>query len=119
MISYLISLPLGIASFKSRAQTNQSAIMAANVLAHAGLLAASLDAMAPARKRAVARETLDIYAPIANRLGMSKVKNELEELAFKHLETEEYKALAKKVYEQVANSYESARLLDRADLRHR
>ena len=38
----------------------------------------------------IAQETLDIYAPIANRLGMSKIKNELEELAFKHLERETY-----------------------------
>jgi GTP pyrophosphokinase len=45
------------------------------------------------RRARVAQETLDIYAPIANRLGMSKVKNELEELAFKHLEPEAYEAL--------------------------
>src|SRR4026208_1130635 len=38
------------------------------------------------RRIKIAQETLDIYAPIANRLGMSKVKNELEELAFKSLE---------------------------------
>ena len=41
----------------------------------------------------IARETLDIYAPIANRLGMNKIKNELEELAFKHLEPETYEML--------------------------
>jgi GTP pyrophosphokinase len=45
----------------------------------------------------IAQETLDIYAPIANRLGMSKVKNELEELAFKHLEPEAYEALRARV----------------------
>src|SRR3954454_22735989 len=39
------------------------------------------------------RETRDIYAPIANRLGMSKIKNELEELAFKYLEPPAYEAL--------------------------
>ena len=38
------------------------------------------------RRVKIAQETLDIYAPIANRLGMSKVKNELEELSFKYLE---------------------------------
>ena len=38
----------------------------------------------------IAQETLDIYAPIANRLGMSKIKNELEDLALKHLEPEAY-----------------------------
>ncbi|HEY1910091.1 MAG TPA: bifunctional (p)ppGpp synthetase/guanosine-3',5'-bis(diphosphate) 3'-pyrophosphohydrolase [Vicinamibacterales bacterium] len=45
----------------------------------------------------IAQETRDIYAPIANRLGMSKVKNELEELSFKHLEPEAYEALRIKV----------------------
>ena len=41
----------------------------------------------------IAQETLDIYAPIANRLGMSKIKNELEELAFLHLEPKAHDTL--------------------------
>jgi GTP diphosphokinase / guanosine-3',5'-bis(diphosphate) 3'-diphosphatase len=45
------------------------------------------------RRIKIAQETLDIYAPIANRLGMSKVKNELEELSFKYLEPKPYEAL--------------------------
>ncbi len=45
------------------------------------------------RRRRIAQETLDIYAPIANRLGMAKVKNELEELAFRFLEPEAYDVL--------------------------
>jgi guanosine-3',5'-bis(diphosphate) 3'-pyrophosphohydrolase len=45
------------------------------------------------RRIKIAQETRDIYAPIANRLGMSKIKNELEELAFKYLETPAYEAL--------------------------
>ena len=49
------------------------------------------------RRLKVAQETLDIYAPIANRLGMSKVKNELEELAFRYLEPKAYEALRAKV----------------------
>ena len=49
------------------------------------------------RRLKIAQETLDIYAPIANRLGMSKVKNELEELAFHCLEPEAYAALRSKV----------------------
>jgi GTP pyrophosphokinase len=49
------------------------------------------------RRNKIAQETLDIYAPIANRLGMSKVKNELEELAFKSLEPKAYDALHRKV----------------------
>jgi GTP diphosphokinase / guanosine-3',5'-bis(diphosphate) 3'-diphosphatase len=49
------------------------------------------------RRIKIAQETRDIYAPIANRLGMSKVKNELEELAFKYLEPKPYEALREQV----------------------
>jgi guanosine-3',5'-bis(diphosphate) 3'-pyrophosphohydrolase len=49
------------------------------------------------RRIKIAQETRDIYAPIANRLGMSKVKNELEELAFKYLEPKAYEALRLRV----------------------
>ena len=49
------------------------------------------------RRIKIAQETLDIYAPIANRLGMSKVKNELEELSFRYLEPKAYEALRAKV----------------------
>ena len=45
------------------------------------------------RRVQIAQETLDIYAPIANRLGMSKIKNELEELSFKYLEPQAYESL--------------------------
>src|SRR6188508_789138 len=45
------------------------------------------------RRIKIAQETLDIYAPIANRLGMSKVKNELEELSFKYLEPKAFESL--------------------------
>ena len=49
------------------------------------------------RRVKIAQETRDIYAPIANRLGMSKVKNELEELAFRYLEPKAYEALRSSV----------------------
>src|SRR5215831_10247808 len=49
------------------------------------------------KRVAIAQETRDIYAPIANRLGMSKVKNELEELSFRYLEPQAYEALRAKV----------------------
>src|SRR5438552_19210605 len=45
------------------------------------------------RRIKIAQETRDIYAPIANRLGMSKIKNELEDLAFKYLENKAYESL--------------------------
>src|SRR5580693_6749069 len=49
------------------------------------------------RRIKIAQETRDIYTPIANRLRMSKVKNELEELSFRYLEPQTYEALRAKV----------------------
>src|SRR5678815_1190951 len=57
----------------------------------------TLEHMPEDRQQKTAQETLDIYAPIANRLGMSKMKNELEELSFKYLDAEGYRALTTKV----------------------
>jgi GTP pyrophosphokinase len=48
----------------------------------------TIDAMAPERREAIAQETLDIYAPIAHRLGMGKVRGELEDLSFQALQPE-------------------------------
>src|SRR5215813_12958783 len=45
------------------------------------------------KRRRIAQETLDVYAPIAHRLGMSRVRGELEDLAFKYLEPEDYQKL--------------------------
>ena len=52
------------------------------------------------RRQRISRETLDIYAPIAGRLGMSKVKNELEDLSFQYLDPAGYKTLAARVEER-------------------
>jgi GTP pyrophosphokinase len=49
------------------------------------------------RRREIARETLDIYAPIAHRLGMGSVNGELEDLAFLNLEPEEHERVAREV----------------------
>src|SRR3954463_10785554 len=44
----------------------------------------------PERRERIARETIEIYAPIAHRLGMGKIRGELEDLAFQHLEPDAY-----------------------------
>lgn len=48
-------------------------------------------------QRKIAQETLDIYAPIANRLGIDRIKSELEDLAFSYLHPEEYRKLSQDV----------------------
>ena len=48
----------------------------------------TLGYLSPERRERIARETIEIYAPIAHRLGMGKVRGELEDLAFQHLEPE-------------------------------
>jgi GTP pyrophosphokinase len=55
----------------------------------------TLGAVPPHKQRRVARETLEIYAPIANRLGLNSLYQELQELAFSHLYPLRYRVLAK------------------------
>src|SRR6266581_1971420 len=57
----------------------------------------TLDAMATAHRERIARETLDIYAPIANRLGLNALYLELQELSFKHLYRMRYRVLARAI----------------------
>ena len=53
----------------------------------------TLGAMPPAKRRTVARETLDIYGPIADRLGMHAIKRELEDLGFRSLYPRRYRVI--------------------------
>ncbi len=55
----------------------------------------TLGAVPPAKRRRVSRETLEIYAPIANRLGLNGLYQELQELAFSHLYPLRYRVLVK------------------------
>src|SRR5512132_784544 len=56
------------------------------------------------KRQEIARETMDIYAPIANRLGMGLLKGELEDLAFLHLEPQEYERVRQEVDRNLAGS---------------
>jgi len=57
----------------------------------------TLDARPIEKRRRVAQETMDIYAPLANRLGIGEIKWQLEDLAFRHLEPDTYKDIAKRL----------------------
>ncbi len=57
----------------------------------------TLDTLRPDKRRRIARETLEIYAPIANRLGLNNLYRELQELAFRHTWPLRYGVLAKAV----------------------
>ncbi len=60
----------------------------------------TLDFVRPEKQRRIARETLEIYAPFANRFGLGKIKWELEDLSFKYLNREAYNELANRVREK-------------------
>jgi RelA/SpoT family (p)ppGpp synthetase len=57
----------------------------------------TLEFVVPDKQRRIAQETLEIYAPFANRFGLARVKWELEDLSFKYLNKEAYEELVRKV----------------------
>ncbi len=66
----------------------------------------TLQHMPEDRRLTIAKETLEIYAPIANRLGMGRIKNELEDLSFRNLHPRDYEELARAVEGKMAVSGE-------------
>jgi len=59
----------------------------------------TLDYMSPDAQQRISRETFDVYAPLANRLGIAKLKWELEDLSMKYLEPEKYRFIQRKIAE--------------------
>jgi guanosine-3',5'-bis(diphosphate) 3'-pyrophosphohydrolase len=66
----------------------------------------TLGSLRPDKRRRIARETLEIYAPIAHRLGIHEIKNELEELGFQAMYPMRYKALGNAVRQARGNRKE-------------
>jgi len=57
----------------------------------------TLEPLAEPKRRKISRETLDIYAPLAHRLGIGQIKWELEDLAFRHLEPDAYEDVVSRI----------------------
>jgi GTP diphosphokinase / guanosine-3',5'-bis(diphosphate) 3'-diphosphatase len=66
----------------------------------------TLEFLPEQKRQRIAMETRDLYAPLAHRFGMAKIRWELEDLSFKHLEPTEYKGLAKLVAQKRAEREE-------------
>ena len=71
----------------------------------------TLNYMAPAKQQRIAQETLDIFAPLANRLGVGKIKAELEDLSLKYLHPDKYYEIAKLVSQKKAERESTVQLL--------
>ncbi|MCH8896239.1 MAG: bifunctional (p)ppGpp synthetase/guanosine-3',5'-bis(diphosphate) 3'-pyrophosphohydrolase [Proteobacteria bacterium] len=63
----------------------------------------TLGSMPPVKRRRIARETLDIYAPIANRLGINSIRLELEDLGFRNLYPYRYRVIEKTLKKALGN----------------
>src|ERR1700754_2065421 len=73
----------------------------------------TLGAMDPDSRRRIARETLDIYAPIAQRLGMNRFKSELQDLGFRTLYPDRHRVIAERIRAVLGNRREAmARIED-------
>ncbi len=71
----------------------------------------TLNFMAAAKQQRIAQETLDIFAPLANRLGVGKIKAELEDLSLKYLYPDKYYEIAKLVSQKKAERDSTVQLL--------
>lgn len=71
----------------------------------------TLNFMEAEKQKKIAKETLDIFAPLANRLGIYKIKAELEDLSLRYLEPEKYYEIAQLVAQTKADREETVNLL--------
>lgn len=71
----------------------------------------TLDFQTPEKKISISQETLDVYAPIADRLGLNEIKQELQDLCLKYLEPEDYKRITEYLDKNIKYKEESIKLL--------
>ncbi len=74
----------------------------------------TLGSMREEKRRRIARETLELYAPLANRLGMGAVRADLENLSFQHLEPTRWEELSRALEEKWAKSRDEIARIDEA-----
>lgn len=67
----------------------------------------TLQFMAPEKQRRIAQETMDIYAPLAGRMGMQDMRNELEDLSFRILQPDHYRAITARLEQMQADNREA------------
>ena len=67
----------------------------------------TLQFMAPEKQRRIAQETMDIYAPLAGRMGMQDMRNELEDLSFRILQPDHYTAITARLEQMQADNRET------------
>ncbi len=72
----------------------------------------TLQHLPPEKQHRIARETMDIYAPLAHRLGMYLLKAELEDTSFKYLEPEMYRKIAKMIADTKTNREQDLALMN-------
>lgn len=65
----------------------------------------TLEHLPPAKQKKIARESLEVFAPLADRLNMGRVRVQLEELSFSYLEPREYKRLSKLIKDRLGKSH--------------
>lgn len=71
----------------------------------------TLDSLSPERQKALAKETIEVFTPIAHRLGIYSVQSEMEDLSLKYLERDKYNSILKLVNEKYENRKHSLELL--------
>ncbi|MBN9306420.1 MAG: bifunctional (p)ppGpp synthetase/guanosine-3',5'-bis(diphosphate) 3'-pyrophosphohydrolase [Devosia sp. 67-54] len=72
----------------------------------------TLDAMPPDKQQRIAQETMDIYAPLAGRMGMQDMRSELENLAFRTLQPDHYRAITGRLAEMQAEFHETIETIE-------